>query len=308
MIKNLVFEGGGVLGAAYGGSLQELESRKILSQIDRVAGTSAGAITATLVALKYTAQEITDIINNANFNSFVHDSIFTEMAFPFDGGLHTGNNLRIWIEGLIAKKTCSAKSTFKQLHDLGFLDLKIVGANLTLEREEIFSYDTTPDMIVSDAVRISMSIPFYFDYVKKNCSSCSDKAKLNCKSKDTCILVDGGLFWNYPVGIFDSGDILNPETLGFRLGKSDQELYLDDPNYQRNSIDNFKDYLCSVIKALIENQGRLHLQEDDWNRTVFIDTANIGALDFNISIENKQLLIENGKKGVQDFLNRPIQS
>lgn len=42
--KNLVFEGGGFKGVAYGGVFEVLEQRQITPQIQSVAGTSAGAI------------------------------------------------------------------------------------------------------------------------------------------------------------------------------------------------------------------------------------------------------------------------
>lgn len=70
MIKNLIFKGGGVLGIAYAGALTELESRDILHGIERTAGTSAGAITAALVALRYTASEIHEIVKQTDFSSF----------------------------------------------------------------------------------------------------------------------------------------------------------------------------------------------------------------------------------------------
>lgn len=49
-VTNLVFEGGGVKGVAYCGALHELDSQGILPAVTSVAGTSAGAITAALVA------------------------------------------------------------------------------------------------------------------------------------------------------------------------------------------------------------------------------------------------------------------
>lgn len=51
-----VFEGGGNLGTAYIGALMALEERGVWFK--RVAGTSAGAITAALVAAGYTAEEL----------------------------------------------------------------------------------------------------------------------------------------------------------------------------------------------------------------------------------------------------------
>ena len=56
--ENLIFEGGGVKGIAYAGALEVLEAQGILSAARNVAGTSAGAITATLVALNFSAKEI----------------------------------------------------------------------------------------------------------------------------------------------------------------------------------------------------------------------------------------------------------
>ena len=51
--KNLVFEGGGVKGIAYIGAIEALDQAGALNQIERVAGTSAGAITAMLMSLPW---------------------------------------------------------------------------------------------------------------------------------------------------------------------------------------------------------------------------------------------------------------
>src|SRR5215208_1143668 len=66
--KNLVFEGGGVKGIAYGGALEVLEQSQITPQVEKVAGTSAGAITATMVALGYTAAEFIEIMMGLDFS------------------------------------------------------------------------------------------------------------------------------------------------------------------------------------------------------------------------------------------------
>jgi len=49
--KNLVFEGGGIRGLAYAGTIKVLEEKNILSQVEKTAGTSAGAIAALLISL-----------------------------------------------------------------------------------------------------------------------------------------------------------------------------------------------------------------------------------------------------------------
>jgi len=72
--RNLVFEGGGVKGVAYVGALATLEEKGILEQIQRVGGTSAGAINAVLLALDYSRREMLDVLLEMDFKSFLDDS------------------------------------------------------------------------------------------------------------------------------------------------------------------------------------------------------------------------------------------
>ena len=57
-IKNLIFEGAGLRGIAYCGAITELENRKLITGIEKVGGTSAGAVTALCISLGYSSNEI----------------------------------------------------------------------------------------------------------------------------------------------------------------------------------------------------------------------------------------------------------
>ena len=72
--KNLVFEGGGVKGIAYIGAMQVLEDEGVLPAVERVGGTSAGAINATLFALGFSIAEQRTILNRLNFKNFMDDN------------------------------------------------------------------------------------------------------------------------------------------------------------------------------------------------------------------------------------------
>mgnify|MGYP001593028119 CR=1 FL=1 len=61
-----VFKGGGSLGAAYPGALRAMETRGIW--FDRVAGTSAGSILASLIAAGFRADEIEFLSAPAEMN------------------------------------------------------------------------------------------------------------------------------------------------------------------------------------------------------------------------------------------------
>lgn len=71
--KNLVIKGGSVKGIAYVGALRELERQECLKleEIERVAGTSAGAITALLIGLNYSADEINTELDKLDIMSFL---------------------------------------------------------------------------------------------------------------------------------------------------------------------------------------------------------------------------------------------
>jgi len=63
-----VFEGGGVKGIGFVGAIAVAEERGFTWQ--NVAGTSAGAIVATLIAAGYTAGEMREILSNLDYNNF----------------------------------------------------------------------------------------------------------------------------------------------------------------------------------------------------------------------------------------------
>ena len=52
LYRNLVFSGGGVRGIVYLGALELLDQFRIVDNIERVAGTSAGAITAAMLSFR----------------------------------------------------------------------------------------------------------------------------------------------------------------------------------------------------------------------------------------------------------------
>ena len=81
-LMDLVFEGGGVKGIGLGGAYAALEDEGF--RPNNVAGTSAGAITAALVASGYTARELKDIVFNMPFTQF--KDVGGLARVPFIGG------------------------------------------------------------------------------------------------------------------------------------------------------------------------------------------------------------------------------
>lgn len=88
--ENLVFQGGGPKGLAYLGSLTALEmhygEETLWKSVRRVAGTSAGAITAMLLACGHKPEFISNLISDSNFlMQFVEDVDITRVEALLKG-------------------------------------------------------------------------------------------------------------------------------------------------------------------------------------------------------------------------------
>jgi len=321
--KNLVFEGGGVKGIAYVGALQVLRSRGILENIQRVGGASAGAINAVLVGLGYSLSEVENILKSLDFKKFMDDS--WGVARDTDRllnefGWYKGDYFREWIGEIIRAKTGTPDATFKDLADQkkvkGFRDLYFIGTNLSTRFSEVFSFEHTPRMCVADAVRISMSIPLFF------------AAR---RSPRGDVYVDGGLLDNYPVKLFDrkkyveeyaatpsyyrahneqlvrqgktiSPYVFNMETLGFRLDTASEiPVFRDQAEPPRHKVDDFFDYVYALVDTVMNAQESQHLHNDDWQRTIYIDTLGVRTTDFDLSDEKKEALVKSGKENTERY-------
>ena len=82
---DLVFEGGGAKGAVFVGALQELQSHGF--QVGRLVGTSAGAITAVMLAAGYTADDMTRIAQEKTADNKPRFSTFLDSPAVIPEGL-----------------------------------------------------------------------------------------------------------------------------------------------------------------------------------------------------------------------------
>jgi len=52
---------------------------------------------------------------------------------------------------------------------------------------------------------------------------------------------------------------------------------------------------------MLEVQGNLHLESDDWQRTVYIDTLGVSTTDFGLSDAKKDRLRASGRRGATNY-------
>ena len=321
--RNLVFEGGGVKGVAYLGALEALEERGILGQITRVAGASVGGLNALLLSLGYSTAESRKILWKLDFRNFLDDDwglVRDTRRFVRSYGWYKGDFFRAWTGELIKAKVGNTGATFRELAEEGCLDLSLVVTNLATGFSEICSREHTPNMPVVDALRMTISIPFFFTAVP---------------GKGPDLYVDGGLLRNYPVKIFDrekylpedcrerhsfateyyaadnagrragsSAYVYNKETLGFRLDPREKINVLRDAGRpRRRKIKDLFDFVSSVVGTVLDVQQSMHLHSDDWQRTIYIDSLEVGTFDFKLKAARKTALVEQGRLGVLEYLD-----
>ncbi|HLL84974.1 MAG TPA: patatin-like phospholipase family protein, partial [Longimicrobium sp.] len=324
-IRNLVFQGGGVKGIAYAGAIEVLEQRGQLKDVARVAGTSAGSITAALLAVGAGSADINQILRTTMFSSFTDGGgwIFgAAMRLLSKYGIYKGDTLLRWMRKNIGDITqrLTGKSqpdlTFAQLRALAqskpgvCRELYTISTNLTQQRPEVFSAESTPDVAIALAVRMSVSIPFYFEAVPFGGN----------------MYVDGGVSWNYPIDLFD-GETNRPvvgmparirqaaavgpdtQTLGFCLGSTAQieseRMNWALPPVQIKDLD---DMVKGLFSFVINESTRLHLDEAALARSVFVNDANVPTTAFDLTQAQIDTLVKNGRDATIAFLDRSAAS
>ncbi len=318
-IENLAFEGAGIRGLAYAGVIQALEEKKLLPNVKRIVGTSAGAITALLVSIGYNSTEIEKIISTTNFAKF------NDGGFPILGGIkhlrknygwYKGNKFEKWLGKLVAAKTGNAQITFAQIAQQ-YKALYITGTSLNTQTAITFSAENYPQMPVVNAIRISMSIPLYFNAVIMDMQG--NIYKKIPKNLDYHIMIDGGFMQNFPISVLDSTKYFdntiankaapNPYTIGFRVDTKEQ-IAIDSTNTNHplaaKKINNIGSYLNAFLVLLTERLNRQQLQPHHWQRTVSINDANISPKIKALPLSDKNELIINGYAATIMYLKKLV--
>jgi len=188
------------------------------------------------------------------------------------------------------------------------------GTDLSRQRAAVFSAETTPGMRLSLAVRISMSVPLYFEAVLTD----DDFHRLrSARGAAGChVWVDGGLLLNYPISVFDScphvphhvccrEGIPNQQTLGLKLERPEQiSHYTQDSLLAPYGIGNLKEYIGAFYNLAFETLNGAGSLEAERGRTVYISTGHISPRVKRISQAQKQLLYDNGYRAVSAFLEK----
>ena len=314
---DLVLEGGGVKGLALVGAVAELGRAGY--SVPRVAGSSAGALTGALVAALQQAGEpltrLDDVWSTLDLRRvarapgllgrvpLVGTALAGGLNLLLDEGLYDATYLRDWLAGVLGELGVERFGDLRLSGDeaVGVPDdrlWRLVVTASDVSRRRLVrlpwdhpAYGLDPDeQRVVDAVLASTAIPFFFEPVR-----------LRDAAGQVSTLVDGGLLSNFPVALFDLPPGLRPRwpTFGVRLSPSPAMpppvRRVDDP--------------VTLAFALVDtflSAGDAPYADDDCvvRRTVYVDTDDVGAIDFDLPRREQAELVARGAAAARAFLER----
>jgi NTE family protein len=306
---DLVFEGGGIKGIGLAGAFSVLEEEGYQPQ--NLAGSSAGAITAALIAAGYRGEELKRHVLGLDFRQFQDKGwedkvpiLGRGLSLLRDQGLYEGKRFSEWMDALLSAK---GVHTFADLRT-GWEDprwssrLQVTVSDLTSHRLLVLPRDAhllgldPLKLRVSDAVRMSMSIPIFFEPVRV----------MNARTGKEHMLVDGGLLSNFPVWLFDcEGEEPDWPTFGLMLVEDTKQPPPEPapmPEPGPRGLKGLSTLAWNLTHTLLEAHDRLYLERAQFARTITIDTVGVRTTEFDIPPERAQELYDSGRKGAEDFL------
>ena len=159
--NTLILSGGGVKGFGIIGTLQYLKNEEKLKNIKKIIGTSVGSIIGYLLILGFDPSDIiiecikknyfsemkpVQILRGLRGNGFLDYKLFENILYDFT------------IEKF------EKIPNFEDLYKYNSINFEIVTYNYSKNREEILSKETTPDLSLFDALRMTSNIPFIFGH------------------------------------------------------------------------------------------------------------------------------------------------
>jgi NTE family protein len=296
-----VFSGGGIKGLAFAGALQAAAEAGY-TEWGKLAGTSAGAITAMALAVGYDAQSLRTQLDTIDFSTIADYGALGQLEIPVNLELHRGATkgkaLHAWIEKLLVEAPVKA-STFG---DLDAEKLRVVGVDLAHSRMVVFPEDVAlyvdqhgnaldpKTFPIADAVRISAGFPYFFPPL----------SLIDGHTGKPGVLVDGGVASAFPIFLFDVPVPQHP-TWGFRLfgGKAPAQ-----PSYTAIAGPLWPiDMLKAIVDTSMNALDKLEMIAFK-PRTISIPTGDVPTLDFALTEAQKNELYDSGHTAAQEFFAR----
>lgn len=295
---DLVCEGGGVRGIGLVGAVDALAAAGY--RFPRVAGSSAGAIVASLVAALQVSGEplsrLAEVMRSIDYRKFLDRNLIGQvpliggaLSLLTSDGVYRGAYLEQLLAGLLGDlgvRTFGDLRTGERPEQFAW-SLVVTASDLSRRRLvripwDLATYGLDPDDFpVARAVHASSAIPYVFEPVRVAGAT----------------WVDGGLLSDFPVELFDRPDG-QPQwpTFGIRLSAR-PGIPPTHPVHGPVSLG------IAAIETLVSNQDNAYIDDPcTVRRTIFVPADEVSPIDFDITAEQREALYQRGLQAGQQFL------
>jgi NTE family protein len=274
----IYLSGGGMCAMAHVGALLELSKHIPLKAVKEWMGVSAGSLVAMCLCIGFTLDELANFCVRFDFTNIKeYDSV---PGWLLHFGIDTGERLHRLIEACLHVKGLSSDFTFGECQDKFGMSLCVVATDLNDAKPVTFSSKLTPQFKIVDAVRASMSYPYYFQpYV--------------CPSSGH-YLIDGGVISNYPLFVIPKEEHIR--TLSILIRTSIEKI----SDLTEISLD--KLIVRPLLMSLIEKNNVEARFYDA--RCIQIQLGTLNILEFSFDEDTKTFIIKKGREAVQEYLKK----
>lgn len=288
MMIDGVFSGGGMKGYALVGAYQVLEEKGF--SFERTAGTSAGSIIASFIIAGYSGKEMEEIMMEMDTTILLDERIGSKLPLAkwlllyWKLGLYKGDKLEEWIAEKLAQKGIF---TFKDIphHSFRIIASDVTNGVIMVLPDDLPKYHIDSNSFsVAKAVRMSCSIPYFFEPVKMN------------QRKPYTYVVDGGVLSNFPMWLFDKDNVIKTRpVIGVKLSENKDEL-------PPRKIDNAIEMFGALFETMKDAHDNRYISRKHEKNIIFIPTKNVSATEFDLSLQKKRELIALGRQSAKAFL------
>jgi NTE family protein len=267
--------GGGMCAIAHIGALIELSKHIPLKAIKEWMGVSAGSLVSMCICIGFTLEELSDICIRFDFTNIKeYDSI---PGWLLHFGIDTGERLHKLIEACLHIKGLSSDFTFKDCFNKFGKSLRIVATDLNEASSITFCPENTPNYKIADAVRASMSYPYYFQpFICPNTGH---------------YLSDGGVISNYPLFVLPKHEHSRTLSILIRTSMEKHEQLMN------MSIE---ELIILPVKIVLTERTNIEAKFYD-SKCIQIELGNLNILEFSFDEKTKNFIVERGKEAVINY-------
>ncbi len=279
-ITNLVISGGAYYGFSIYGALRTLNqmNKYHISDIKNIYGTSIGTVIGCIIAMNYDWKTLDDYLITRPWHQTFPVNLNTVFNAYSNCGIFDKRFIQTIMHPLLLGKHMDPNITLKGFYNATQVKMNFVTTNIETVTQEVFSHESHPDILLTDALYFSCCVPVLFRPEHYN----------------GIIYLDGGILNNYPLDICIENGADPDEIIGVQLlGEKKTSI----------RTDSLIEFLFSLLNIIVRKILQLQCKSTIKNNIIIQKPAlSISALYDAINKQSiREELLEEGSNIAKEF-------